>query len=68
MDVVINNLIFTKSSLSRARDCVGVATHNDTVLVTNTKTKPTPIEFTKREWHIFIEGVKKGEFDHFGEK
>ena len=65
--VEINGIEYTKSSLCRGKGCVGVANNNDQIVVVNTKTQPLPIEFTKYEWKLFIEGVKRGEFDVFGE-
>lgn len=64
--VTINGIEFYKAKASRGRGgCVGVSLTQDGVIITNTRTHPAPIEFSHREWEIFIEGVKKGEFDSF---
>lgn len=57
---------FLKSSFSGKYGCVGVARKDDTIMVTNTKSKLTIVEFTPYEWECFIRGIKNGEFDHFG--
>jgi len=58
---------FLKSSFSGNYGCVGVMRKNDTIMVTNTKSKNKIVEFTPYEWKCFLRGVKAGEFDHFGE-
>ncbi len=59
-------LIWRKSSLSIANgNCVEAAQFPDGYLAvrdSKDKTGPTLL-FTTNEWHAFIQGAKKGEFD-----
>jgi predicted secreted Zn-dependent protease len=44
--------------------CVGVARRGASVLIANTNDlKGTIAEFTADEWHQFLAGVKRGDFD-----
>lgn len=45
-------------------DCVEVAVVKDFVLVTDSKNPDgAPLVYTKREWQMFLDGVRAGEFD-----
>jgi len=58
-----------KSSLSYANgNCVEVASLPDGEIgVRNSRDSTGPVlRFTSDEWHAFIGGVRKGEFDGFG--
>jgi Domain of unknown function (DUF397) len=58
-----------KSSLSYANgNCVEVASlPGGTVGVRNSRDAAGPVlVFTPDEWHAFVGGVRKGEFDSFG--
>ena len=58
-----------KSSLSYAAgNCVEVASLPDGEIgVRNSRDSTGPVlRFTSDEWHAFIGGVRKGEFDGFG--
>ncbi len=59
----INEITFVKSSFSGTRRCVGVAIEKEKVVVTNTKTKHSIVEFTFDEWEAFLKGVKNDEFE-----
>ena len=48
-----------------AGSCVQVAADRDTVLVRNSRQPDGPlIEYTPEEWHEFVSGIKKGDFDN----
>jgi hypothetical protein len=62
---------WTKSSLSFSNgNCVEVASlAGDEIGVRDSKNVAGPVlRFTPDEWHAFIGGVRKGEFDSFGRK
>ena len=62
-------LVWVKSSLSFANgNCVEVADLPDgAVGVRNSRDQGGPVlRFTPDEWHAFLGGVRKGEFDGFG--
>lgn len=63
--IEIDGVRYRKSSYSKVGGghCVGVACKDETVLVTNTNGRGPMVRFSKGEWHAFIAGVKKGEFD-----
>jgi len=47
--------------------CVGVARRGDHVFIRNTTNTESPIsEFTTDEWHHFVAGIKRGDFDGVG--
>ena len=44
--------------------CVGVARHEDFVVIGNSSDPEAPVSrFTRQEWQAFIAGVKLGDFD-----
>ena len=44
--------------------CVGVARRGEYVFIRNTNSVENPTsEFTINEWHHFVAGVKRGDFD-----
>jgi predicted secreted Zn-dependent protease len=44
--------------------CVEVAADRDTVLMRNSRQPSGPLlEYTPEEWHEFVAGIKKGDFD-----
>jgi predicted secreted Zn-dependent protease len=46
--------------------CVEVGWHGDMIAVRDSKEPRTfALTYTQREWAAFLDGVKKGEFDHF---
>lgn len=48
--------------------CVEVAQSGPMILVRDSKSpRGSALTYTPQEWSAFIDGVKKGEFDHFGE-
>jgi hypothetical protein len=57
-----------KASLSYANgSCAEVGARNGTVAVRDTTDRSGPVlRFTPDEWHAFLGGVRKGEFDGFG--
>jgi hypothetical protein len=60
---------WVKSSLSFANgNCVEVANlPNGEIGVRDSKNSQGPVlRFTPDEWHAFLGGVRKGEFDSFG--
>jgi hypothetical protein len=60
---------WVKSSLSYANhNCVEVSDLPDGVIgVRNSRDREGPVlRFTPDEWHAFLGGVRKGEFDDFG--
>src|SRR6266487_6311852 len=60
-----------KSSLSYSNsNCVEVADLSDGQIgVRHSKDREGPVlRFTSDEWHAFLGGVRKGEFDGFGRK
>ena len=45
--------------------CVEVAADQDTILIRNSRQPDGPlVEYTPEEWHAFVSGVKKGDFDN----
>jgi predicted secreted Zn-dependent protease len=45
--------------------CVEVAANQNTILIRNSRQPDGPlIEYTPEEWHAFVSGVKKGDFDN----
>ncbi len=59
-----NNREYKKSSFSwKGPFCVGVSIGKDDVSIINTNKKDKVIIFTKKEWQVFLQGVKAGEFD-----
>ncbi len=62
---------WVKSSLSFANgNCVEVASLPDgTIGLRNSRDSGGPVlRFTPDEWHAFLGGAQKGEFDSFGRK
>lgn len=62
---------WVKSSLSFSNgNCVEVASLPDGEIgVRNSRDSDGPVlRFTSDEWHAFLGGVRKGEFDRFGRK
>lgn len=60
---------WVKSSLSFASgNCVEVASLSDgTIGLRNSRDSDGPVlRFTPDEWHAFLGGAQKGEFDSFG--
>jgi hypothetical protein len=57
--------VFRKSSYSSSSGCVSIAKFADgSVKVQDTKDAThTTLEYTKKEWLAFLEGVRHGEFD-----
>jgi hypothetical protein len=44
---------------------VEVAANQNTILIRNSRQPDGPlIEYTPEEWHAFVSGVKKGDFDN----
>lgn len=44
--------------------CIEVAQRPDVMLVRDSKNlDQVPLQFTRAEWDVFVEGVKDGEFD-----
>ena len=65
----LTGAIWVKSSLSFANgNCVEVANlPGGNVAVRNSRKPGGPVlRFTPGEWHAFLGGVRKGEFDGFG--
>jgi len=57
---------FKKSSYCQDGGCIEVAVSqdDDTVYVRDNKQlNQKPLTFTKREWDVFVKGVKNNEFD-----
>ena len=56
---------FRKSSFSPPSNggCVEVARRDDYVGIRESKDHETVIVFSKRDWDLFVKGVKLGEFD-----
>ena len=45
--------------------CVQVAADQDTILIRNSRQPDGPlVEYTPEEWHEFVSGIKKGDFDN----
>ena len=45
--------------------CVEVAADQDTILIRNSRQPDGPlVEYTPEEWHEFVSGIKKGDFDN----
>jgi hypothetical protein len=68
-DSVVTSSIWVKSSLSYANgNCVEVSDlPGGAVGVRNSRDREGPVlRFTLDEWHAFLGGVHKGEFDDFG--
>jgi predicted secreted Zn-dependent protease len=52
------------SSQCESGACVGVARHDEFVLIGNSSDPEAPVSrFTWQEWSAFIAGVKLGDFD-----
>jgi hypothetical protein len=62
------HLSWRKASLSAADgNCVEAAWAGDRIAVRHSKDPMGPVLlYTADEWHAFLEGVKKGEFDDLG--
>jgi hypothetical protein len=44
--------------------CVEVAADQNSILIRNSRQPSGPlIEYTPEEWHEFVSGIKKGDFD-----
>ena len=44
--------------------CVQVATNENSILIGNSRRPGDPVvEYTPDEWHEFVAGIKKGDFD-----
>jgi hypothetical protein len=57
---------WTKASASLSGACVEVARFDGRIAVRDSKNPDGAILlYTDREWDAFLDGAKKGEFDHF---
>jgi len=57
-----------KASSSAYGGCVEVAPTTEGVVVRNSRRPDAEhIVYTKHEWACFLDGAKKGEFDHLAE-
>lgn len=68
-DSVVTGSTWVKSSLSFANgNCVEVSDlPGGAIGVRNSRDSEGPVlRFTPDEWHAFLGGVRKGEFDEFG--
>jgi hypothetical protein len=56
---------FRKSSYSPPSNggCVEVAQRDEVVAIRESKDPDVVLMFSKRDWNLFIKGVKDGEFD-----
>lgn len=54
---------FRKSSRCVSGECVYVAVLRDTVLVRRDRREGPTLEFTHAEFAVFVDAVKRGEFD-----
>jgi Domain of unknown function (DUF397) len=45
-------------------ECVELAAHGESVLLRDSKSPDTLLRFTRAEIAAFVDGVRKGEFDH----
>lgn len=62
--VITGNLNWLISSQCENAACVGVARHDDYILIRNTSDAEGLVaRFTKQEWNAFLAGVKLGDFD-----
>lgn len=62
------SLRWQKSSLSGASGCVETAPSAGLVAVRDSKDPAGPVlRYTRHEWAVFVEGVKRGEFDHLAQ-
>ncbi len=57
--------VWNKSSFCEAGACVEVLDTGqpDLIVVRQSQTADTMIQFTRDEWNVFIAGVKAGDFD-----
>ena len=60
-----DGLIWRKASASNTGNCVELAPSGDGVLVRDSKDPQGPwLRYTGAEFRAFLDGAKKGEFDH----
>jgi Domain of unknown function (DUF397) len=61
-----NTVHWQKATKSTTSSCVEVGLIRGMVAVRDSKNRGRrPFLYTKSEWDAFLDGVKKGEFDHF---
>jgi predicted secreted Zn-dependent protease len=60
-----NSLIWLTALNCDGGACVQVAADQNTILIRNSRQPDGPlIEYTPEEWHEFVSGIKKGDFDN----
>ena len=60
-----NSLTWLTALSCESGACVEVAANQNTILIRNSRQPDGPlIEYTPEEWHAFVSGVKKGDFDN----
>jgi predicted secreted Zn-dependent protease len=59
-----NSLTWLTALSCNGGACVQVATDQNSILIRNSRQPDGPlVEYTPEEWHEFVSGVKKGDFD-----
>jgi predicted secreted Zn-dependent protease len=59
-----NNLTWHTALSCDGGACVQVAADRDIILIRNSRQPGGPLlEYTPQEWHEFVSGIKKGDFD-----
>jgi predicted secreted Zn-dependent protease len=59
-----NNLTWRTAHSCDGGACVQVAADRDIILIRNSRQPGGPLlEYTTQEWHEFVSGIKKGDFD-----
>lgn len=62
------DLAWQKAAASEHNGCVEAAALLEGVAVRDSKDPDGPVlAYTRREWAAFLDGVKRGEFDHLAE-
>jgi hypothetical protein len=52
--------------MSGRANCVQIAQCDDMVMIADSKNAAGPfLSYTAQEWHAFLDGARKGEFDDF---
>lgn len=61
----LGNLSWTVARACEAGNCVRIAANGDEVFIGDSKAPEGPVlAYTRDEWITFVDGVKRGDFDH----
>jgi hypothetical protein len=61
----LGDLSWHVARMCNANSCVAVATNGNEFFIGDTKTPEGPVlAYTRDEWVTFLDGAKRGDFDH----